>query len=61
MFPLAVSTSTIVIAAGAVLACAALVLIIVAPWSRVRAEPPIDPDVEAALLLGEDPDEVERP
>ena len=59
MSTLAASTSTIVIAAVAAVAVIALVLIIVAPWHRVRAEPPLDPEVEAALLLGEDPDEIE--
>jgi hypothetical protein len=37
---------------------AALVAIVVAPWRRVRAEPPIPDDVEARLLLGEDPKEI---
>ena len=29
----------------------------VAPWKQVRAEPPLDPDVETKLLLRRDPDE----
>jgi hypothetical protein len=37
-----------------------LLLIIVAPWRGVRREPPLDRDVEARLLLGEDPDEIDR-
>jgi hypothetical protein len=37
---------------------AVLVAIVVAPWRRVRAEPPIPDDVEARLLLGEDPKEI---
>jgi len=37
-----------------------VVLIVVGPSRRVRAEQPIDPDAEAALLLGEDPDVVEH-
>ena len=37
-----------------------VVLIVVGPTRRVRAEQPIDPDAEAALLLGEDPDAVEH-
>jgi len=41
----------------AVVAVALLLLILVAPWKRVRAEPPLDPDVEAKLLLRRDPDE----
>ncbi len=35
-----------------------LLLIVVAPWRRVRAEPPLAEDVETRLLLGEDPDEI---
>lgn len=34
---------------------AALLIIVVAPWRRVRAEPRMRDDVEARLLLGEDP------
>jgi hypothetical protein len=37
-----------------------LVLIVVAPWKRVRAEPPIGREVQTRLLLGEDPDEIDR-
>ncbi|HMG27632.1 MAG TPA: hypothetical protein VKH36_12550 [Acidimicrobiia bacterium] len=37
---------------------AALLVIVVAPWRRVRAEPPMRDDVEARLLLGEDPKEI---
>lgn len=33
----------------------AVVVIVVGPSRRVRAERPLDPDTEAALLLGEDP------
>jgi hypothetical protein len=51
------SIALIVIAAVAVLA---LVVIIVAPSRRVRAEGRLDPEVEAALLLGEDPEEEHR-
>jgi hypothetical protein len=40
-----------------VLAVLLLLLIVVAPWKQVRAEPPLDPDVEASLLLHRDPDE----
>ncbi len=39
-------------------ACAALLLVIlVGPSRRVRAERPLPPDVEAKLLLGQDPDQ----
>jgi hypothetical protein len=37
---------------------AALVVIVVAPWRRIRAEPRIQKDVETRLLLGEDPKEI---
>lgn len=37
-----------------------VVLIVVGPSRRVRAEQPLDPDAEAALLLGEDPEVVEE-
>lgn len=37
----------------------AVVVIVVGPSRRVRAERPLDPDTEAALLLGEDPETVE--
>jgi hypothetical protein len=47
------SIALIAIVAAALLA---LILIVVAPWRRVRAEPPLDPEVEAAVLLGEDPE-----
>jgi hypothetical protein len=37
---------------------AALVVIVVAPWRRIRSEPRIQKDVETRLLLGEDPKEI---
>jgi hypothetical protein len=37
---------------------AAIAVIVVAPWRRVRAEPPMRDDVEARLLLGDDPKEI---
>ncbi|MFN8027845.1 MAG: hypothetical protein U0W40_16245 [Acidimicrobiia bacterium] len=39
------------------LAVVVLVLIIVAPWKAVRAEPKLDKSDEAKLLLHRDPDE----
>ncbi len=42
----------------AVVCVAAIVLIVVAPWKRIRAEPPLPDDVETRLLLGEDPEEI---
>jgi hypothetical protein len=38
----------------------ALVLIVVAPSRRVRADSGIDREAETRLLLGEDPAEIER-
>jgi cell division protein FtsN len=49
--PLAVSVSSIVLITIAVLSVVVLVLIVVAPWKRVREEPPLDKDVETRLLL----------
>jgi len=43
-----------------VLSLIVLILIVVAPWRGVRREPPLDDEVEARLLLGEDPDEIDR-
>jgi hypothetical protein len=42
------------------LSVAGLLVIVIAPWSRVRSEPPLDEDIETRLLLGEDPDELDR-
>ncbi len=36
---------------------AALILIVIAPSRRVRAERPLPRDVESKLLLGQDPDQ----
>jgi len=44
----------------AVLSVVALVLIIVAPWRTVRREPPLAPEIESRLLLGEHPDDIDR-
>ena len=49
--PLAVSLSVVILLAIAIAAVVLLVLIIVAPWRRVREEPPLDKDVETRLLL----------
>ena len=43
-----------------VLSVIGLILIVVAPWRGVRREPPLDDEVEARLLLGEDPDDIDR-
>ena len=53
---LGVGAGSIAVIAIAVVAVLALVVIVVAPSRRVRREPPLDPDVESAILLGEDPD-----
>ena len=39
----------------------ALLMILVAPSRRVRAEHPLPRDVETSLLLGQNPDEVTAP
>jgi hypothetical protein len=49
--PVAVSVSTVVLITIAILSVIVLVLIIVAPWKKVREEPPLDKDVETRLLL----------
>jgi hypothetical protein len=36
---------------------AALLMIVIGPSRRVRAEHPLPPDVEARILLGQDPDQ----
>jgi hypothetical protein len=54
-FALELSTTFLVIV-GAI-SVVVLVLIVVAPWRRVRNEPPLDPNVETKLLLRRDPDE----
>lgn len=55
--PLAVEFTTAVLVIVAVLSVVLLVLIIVAPWRKVRDEPPLDKAVEAKLLLHRNPDE----
>lgn len=41
------------------IAClAALVIIVVAPWRRVRQERPLSDEAETRLLLGEDPSHI---
>jgi len=43
-----------------VLSVVLLLLIVVAPWKSVRRERELDEEAEARLLLGEDPQEIER-
>jgi hypothetical protein len=55
---MAITAVTWFVAAGG-LSVVVLVLIVAAPWRRVRAESRgLDKEVEARLLLGEDPDEL---
>jgi hypothetical protein len=49
-------TTTVLVIVGAI-SVILLVLIIVAPWRKVRDEPPLDAAVEAKLLLHRNPDE----
>lgn len=60
MLPLPIAVSVWWIAVPVALSMLLLLLIIVAPWKRVRAERPLDREVETRLLLGEDPDEIDR-
>jgi hypothetical protein len=39
---------------------AALILIVVAPWRRIRAEHPLPDAVESRLLLGDDPAKIAK-
>jgi hypothetical protein len=48
------------IVALCVLSVVVLVLIIVAPWKRVRDEHGLDDETETRLLLGEDPEKIDR-
>lgn len=43
-----------------VLSAVVLVLIVIAPWKRVRDEPGLDDEAETRLLLGEDPEAIDR-
>ena len=40
------------------LSAATVVVIIWAPWRKVRAEQPLDETVESRILLGEDPQQI---
>ena len=55
-----VAADTVVVLAGVafVLGVVVLVLLVWAPWSSVRNEPPLPDDVETRLLLGEDPEQI---
>ena len=43
-----------------VFAILVIVLVVAAPWRRVREESQLDEEVQTRLLLGEDPDEIDR-
>ena len=49
--PLALDLTTTLLVIIAIASVVVLVLIVIAPWRRVREEPPLDPDVETRLLL----------
>lgn len=57
---LAVDAVITALAVVGALSVIALVLIVVAPSRRVRDEPPLDGEIQARLLLGEDPDEIDE-
>jgi len=42
----------------AALSVIALLVIVIAPWGRIRDEPALPEDVEARLLLGDSPDAI---
>jgi hypothetical protein len=49
-----------VLAVIGALSVVALLLIVIAPSRRVREEPPLDDEIQARLLLGEDPAEIDE-
>jgi hypothetical protein len=55
---LAIETNQLVALILGGVCVAALVLIVVAPWRKVRSEPKIPDEVETRLLLGDDPVEI---
>jgi hypothetical protein len=57
-FFFAVHIAVVIGIAVAVAAAGAIVLIAIAPWKRVREEPPLDEDIESRLLLNEDPKQI---
>jgi hypothetical protein len=48
---LAASASTVVLVIIAIASVVLLALIILAPWKKVRDEPPLDKDIETRILL----------
>jgi hypothetical protein len=57
--PIALDTTTWIIGI-CVLAVVGLLVIVIAPWGAVRDEPRLDEEIQTRLLLGEDPDELDR-
>ena len=55
---LGVDTTVLIVGGAVVLAAVVFLAIVLAPWKSVRNEPPLDPDIETRLLLGEDPAQV---
>jgi hypothetical protein len=55
---LALETNQLIAMIVGVVCLLALLVIVVAPWRRIRSEPPIPDEVEARLLLGEDPADI---
>lgn len=49
------SAAAAVTAGIVAISAVAVIVIVVAPWRRVRAEKPLDPTIETRLLLNEDP------
>jgi hypothetical protein len=52
---LAIHNGVLLAIALAIVCGAVIALIVIAPWKRVRQEPPIPETIETRLLLGEDP------
>ena len=44
----------------ALIAVGLALLVIIPPWRRVRDVPPLDDEIQARVLLGEDPEEIEK-
>ena len=59
MLPFSTISSVLQFVVGLIVGAStvALLMILIAPSRRVRAEPPLPKDVETRLLLGQDPDQ----
>lgn len=60
MSPLAANVVLVVAGGIAALSAVILVLVVFAPSRRVRSEPRLDEEIETRLLLGEDPEDLDR-